>query len=155
MLSMEPTDTTTTTTLGQRISTSRVAAGFSQSGLARAMGVSTTYIQKVEKDEIKTPSIDKLRRFSEKLGISMSYILGDSREEEIARDGEAEEDEGTRLARRYMLPGEDLDEWAALFRRAARYGPDRVRRAIELLESLSPPPEQGDDLDDVKGYGSG
>ena len=70
-------------TLGKRVARLRKARNLSQYGLAKAANVSIGYVQKLEKDNIGSPSIEHLSRIGAVLGYSIDQLI--SQDEDIQK----------------------------------------------------------------------
>lgn len=66
-------------TIGENIRSARETAGLSQSLLARTLEVAEFTVRRWESNQ-STPSVATLRRIAEALGVSISWILGESPE---------------------------------------------------------------------------
>jgi len=64
------------TGLGDRVRKRRRALGLTAKSLAKAAGVSTSYISQVERGHQKDPSLPALRRLAEALSMDMHVLLG-------------------------------------------------------------------------------
>lgn len=64
------------TTLGDRVRKRRRALGLTAKALAKAAGVSTSYISQVERGHQKDPSLPALRRLADALSMDMHALLG-------------------------------------------------------------------------------
>lgn len=64
------------TSLGDRVRKRRRALGLTAKALARAAGVSTSYISQVERGHQKDPSLPALRRLADALSMDMHTLLG-------------------------------------------------------------------------------
>jgi transcriptional regulator with XRE-family HTH domain len=64
------------TNLGERVRKRRRALGLTAKALAKAAGVSTSYISQVERGHQKDPSLPALRRLAEALSMDMHALLG-------------------------------------------------------------------------------
>lgn len=69
--------------VADRVMAARLVAKFTQPQLARRIGVSSQWIQKLEAGEIGNPHIEKLRRLAEATDVSLSFILGENQELEL------------------------------------------------------------------------
>jgi transcriptional regulator with XRE-family HTH domain len=78
--------------IGRRVAEARQSKGLSQYALAKQVGVSSAYIQKLERGEIRTPAIEKLQRFAEVLGVSVGSLVESEQEH-----GQLAEDRNARL----------------------------------------------------------
>jgi transcriptional regulator with XRE-family HTH domain len=67
---------TTARNIGQRIWAARIALDMNQSDFIRAMGVAHTTVRNWE-DDVSDPSIEHLRKASEVLQVSTSWLLGE------------------------------------------------------------------------------
>jgi transcriptional regulator with XRE-family HTH domain len=98
-------------TFGERLTRLREDAGFSQSALARRVGVSQSAVSQMEAGE-RNPSYGMLIQLAEALGVSIAYLVGGSIEE--LSNGEEKH------FRRYRaLPAEaqrELDEYVDFLR---------------------------------------
>jgi XRE family transcriptional regulator of biofilm formation len=64
------------TNLGDRVRKRRRALGLTAKALAKAAGVSTSYISQVERGHQKDPSLPALRRLADALSMDMHALLG-------------------------------------------------------------------------------
>jgi transcriptional regulator with XRE-family HTH domain len=64
------------TNLGERVRKRRRALGLTAKSLAKAAGVSTSYISQVERGHQKDPSLPALRRLADALSMDMHALLG-------------------------------------------------------------------------------
>lgn len=62
--------------LGERVRKRRRALGLTAKALAKAAGVSTSYISQVERGHQKDPSLPALRRLAEALSMDVHALLG-------------------------------------------------------------------------------
>ena len=62
--------------LGERVRKRRRALGLTAKALAKAAGVSTSYISQVERGHQKDPSLPALRRLAEALSMDLHALLG-------------------------------------------------------------------------------
>lgn len=63
--------------LGERLAAAREKAGLSYGDLARATGVSRTYLWQLEAERSRRPSADILSRVAAALGLTLAEVLGD------------------------------------------------------------------------------
>ena len=63
-------------TFGQRLKQIRKSRGLSQEALAEILGTSKQILSRYEREE-RSPRIDQVSRYAEKLGVSVDYLLGD------------------------------------------------------------------------------
>ena len=75
------------TPIGARIRRSRIAAGLSQVALARALGISASYLNLIENNK-RAIAGTLLLRIGERLGIDLEHLSGDSEARTIATIGE-------------------------------------------------------------------
>ena len=64
------------TNLGDRVRKRRRALGLTAKALAKAAGVSTSYISQVERGHQKDPSLPAVRRLADALSMDMHVLLG-------------------------------------------------------------------------------
>lgn len=106
----------------------RKAAGLSQYGLARRIGVSSTYIQNLERGKVRHPGDVYVTRLAEVFGVQVTafYIPLAGTEEDLAgveeRDGEG-----------HPMEKWEMEELALLRILSGRVGPEQ---AVELLERI-------------------
>lgn len=62
--------------LGERVRKRRRALGLTAKALAKAAGVSTSYISQVERGHQKDPSLPALRRLADALAMDLHVLLG-------------------------------------------------------------------------------
>jgi transcriptional regulator with XRE-family HTH domain len=60
---------------GRRLARVREDAGFTQSSLARAVGISQSAISQIEADE-RNPSYETIRQIAEAMNLSPAYLVG-------------------------------------------------------------------------------
>jgi transcriptional regulator with XRE-family HTH domain len=72
-------------TFGKRLRECRESKGFSQQELSKRMNTSYTVIGKYERDEMK-PSIDVVRKITEELETTVSYLMGETEDAELFKD---------------------------------------------------------------------
>ena len=60
---------------GKRLAEVRESAGFTQSSLARAVGLSQSAISQIEADE-RNPSYETIRSIAKAMGVTPSYLVG-------------------------------------------------------------------------------
>jgi transcriptional regulator with XRE-family HTH domain len=72
-------------TFGKRLRECREAKGLSQQELAKRMNTSYTVIGKYERDEMK-PSIDVLKKLTEELDSTVSYLMGETDDANLFKD---------------------------------------------------------------------
>lgn len=75
MRSKLPPLTTSTKTIGERLTSIRKRHGYTQEQVANKIGIKQALISKYEKDKLKL-SADMLLRFAKVLGVSADEILG-------------------------------------------------------------------------------
>ena len=102
-----------TNRLGQHLKRARERRGWSLARTAEEAGVSTAYVQKLERGEVNSPSPHKLRGLAEALGISFEEVM--------------------RLAG-YATPSEDPSEGEASVRSLAAALQAEDLTAVELEE---------------------
>jgi len=73
------------TPIGDRLFKTRTARGYTQQELGKRMGISKRMVAHYESDSA-IPDIDILTKFSDALGITVSYILGESTQKKIGTD---------------------------------------------------------------------
>ncbi len=111
-------------TVGQRVRKYREAQGYSLTDLARASGVSRSYLYQVESGE-SSPTEEKLVALARALGVSASDLLGESAEvsdvprelAEFAREKNLQPDD-VRMLSRISYRGKrptTREGWEALF----------------------------------------
>jgi transcriptional regulator with XRE-family HTH domain len=61
--------------IGKRIEAVREEGGLTQSGLARAMGVSQSAVSQIEAGE-RNPSYEMLRQIARAMNVSVAYLVG-------------------------------------------------------------------------------
>ena len=92
-------------TFGQRLKQIRKSRGLSQDALAEILGTSKQILSRYELEQ-RSPRIDQVSRYAEKLGVSVDYLLGDN-------DAEADSSflcDGLRGKPFYEVFGEVLSE---------------------------------------------
>ncbi|PHR44340.1 MAG: transcriptional regulator [Fluviicola sp.] len=72
-------------TFGKRLRECRESKGLSQQELSKRMNTSYTVIGKYERDEMK-PSIDVVRKITEELETTVSYLMGETEDAELFKD---------------------------------------------------------------------
>lgn len=72
------------TTLGERIKELRKKRGLTLDQLADLTGSSKSYIWELENKSPPRPSADKLSKVAEKLGVTISYLIGEQAEEDAS-----------------------------------------------------------------------
>lgn len=71
-------------TLGTRIKDLRKKRGLTLDQLAELTGSSKSYIWELENKTPPRPSADKLSKIAEKLGVTISYLIGEQAEEDAS-----------------------------------------------------------------------
>lgn len=71
-------------TLGARIKELRKKRELTLDQLAELTGSSKSYIWELENKEPPRPSADKLSKIAEKLGVTISYLIGEQAEEDAS-----------------------------------------------------------------------
>lgn len=88
--------------MGDTIRTLRDEAGLTQGQLAKAAGVSTTYIQRLEANDYERPSLKYLTKIAKVFGVTAGYLSGD----ELLANGNIEksqiEKEADDIARQWL-----------------------------------------------------
>jgi transcriptional regulator with XRE-family HTH domain len=73
------------TPIGERLFKTRAARGYTQQELGKRIGISKRMVAHYEGDSA-TPDIDILTKFADALGVTVSYILGESTQKKIDTD---------------------------------------------------------------------
>jgi|TARA_R100000501_G_C2599738_1_gene97186 transcriptional regulator with XRE-family HTH domain len=68
--------------LGARIKELRKKQGLTLDQLAELTGSSKSYIWELENKDLPRPSAEKLSKVAEKLGVTISYLIGEQDEED-------------------------------------------------------------------------
>lgn len=63
--------------LAENVKAFRVARGWTTYRLAKEAGLSTTYIDKVERGDAQRPSYDSLSRIADAVGVSVEQLVGE------------------------------------------------------------------------------
>jgi len=71
-------------TVGDRIKEERMKAGWSQTKLAQTSGVQPSTISQIESGDRKTPSTEVLEKIASALKTSVSRLLGQTSDDELA-----------------------------------------------------------------------
>ncbi len=113
--------------LPERISQKRKTQGFTQSQLAKRVGITQAFLAEIEKGR-KRPSLEVLERLCDALRCSADYLLGitPNRQSMVLQECEPEP---TLLSR--GITSEMLDEIAA-----RNISPDEFRLAIKLAQTM-------------------
>ena len=69
--------------IGERIRSSRKAAGMTQHELAERVGLSAGSVSKYEHGKVEDASTKKLAEFAKALGVELAWLLGLGRENEL------------------------------------------------------------------------
>lgn len=114
--------------LGKRIAAARQARGWSRSDLARKASVDPSYVTRIEEALYKRPSVDKVTRLADALGVRVTELTDPSpiaTTDPIAADLAAlfEPDEAPTVA-------EILKAWSRPDRRTRRYLLDTMRPLV-------------------------
>jgi transcriptional regulator with XRE-family HTH domain len=72
-------------TFGKKLREAREAKGYSQAELARQISSHHSIIGKYERDEVK-PTIDVIKKLSEVLGTTISYLMGETESQNVFKD---------------------------------------------------------------------
>jgi transcriptional regulator with XRE-family HTH domain len=129
--------------LGDRVRKRRKALGLTAKALAKAAGVSTSYISQVERGHQQDPSLPALRRLADALSMDLHALLGAQ-----ATKGEPASIPGAlrELAEEFRLGPETLEMLAAV-QIDGRQPSSRedwlflllaIRRSCRILEPLAP-----------------
>ena len=70
---------------GKKLRDAREAKGYSQAELARQIGSHHSIIGKYERDEVK-PTIDVIKKLSEVLGSTISFLMGETESQNVFKD---------------------------------------------------------------------
>jgi transcriptional regulator with XRE-family HTH domain len=116
--------------LAGRVKQRRLEKGLSQSELARQMGITRTYLYRIEKGEATRPSANVLQRLAQVLDTSVADLLEQPESVEPA----AIPPTLRRLAERDNLPSEDVAMLAAIRYRGQQ--PRSVEGWAHLLSTI-------------------
>lgn len=131
--------------LGERVRKRRKALGLTAKAIAKASGVSTSYISQVERGHQEDPSLPALRRLADALNMDLHALLGAPAPSAETMPVPASLQE---LAVEYAVPSEvvamlshiDIDGLQPSTREDWLFLLLAVRRACRVLESLPAPP---------------
>jgi transcriptional regulator with XRE-family HTH domain len=122
--------------IGQHVAVARKQAGLSQYALAHRVGVSATYIQKLERGEIETPAIDKLRRMADVLGVPVAYFVTEESAQLAEERARYEFNRDPALdaftaSVTDLVPNATLDAVVGVVREVAKIPPEYHREVLE------------------------
>ncbi|HWE63389.1 MAG TPA: helix-turn-helix transcriptional regulator [Chloroflexota bacterium] len=132
------------TNLGERVRKRRRALGLTAKALAKAAGVSTSYISQVERGHQKDPSLPAVRRLADALSMDMHALLGAPAP---ASDPPQVPAPLRQLAEEYHLPSDQVSMLAMINIDGHQPGNREdwlflllaIRRSCRILEPLSVP----------------
>lgn len=126
------------TAFGRRVRALRAEQGWGLRKFAKAVGVSPTYLSKIERGEFPPPAEDKV--------VAIADTLGQDRDELLALAGRI----ATELAEVIRSQPREL---AALLRVLQHLPPEAVRRVTETARRMAPGERAGEGENGPVGYG--